>query len=68
MTCLTTLHPKQTARNNKLLADVKRTLNARIYRHAMEEMNWAGEEACLAYLQRFFNRPVSAEFFERFCR
>ena len=61
---------KQTAANNALLADVKRTMNSKIYKRALELANQGtissdnrtDEERVITYLRQFFNCPIDREF------
>jgi hypothetical protein len=67
---------RQTARNNKLLAGVKRMMNAKIYARTVQLVNaptgesegWRtyGQLSAVAYLQQFFSMPISAEVFESY--
>jgi len=59
---------KQTARNNKFLAGVKRMMNHKIYPIVARKLNAEGQDAALAYLKTWFNNPdaVTVEFFVKF--
>ena len=59
---------KQTAANNPFLAGVKKHMNSKIYAHALRIFQADGQPATLQYLQQFFSKPVTAEFFETFQR
>jgi hypothetical protein len=55
---------KQTAGNNRFLAGVKRLMNAKIYRETARLLNAEGTDAALAFLNRYFRNPMTAEQFE----
>ena len=48
---------KQTAKNNKFLAGVKRLMNHKIYASTSRKLNEEGQDAALSYLKTFFNDP-----------
>jgi hypothetical protein len=66
---------KQTARNNKMLAGIKRQMNEKIYKRCLKLMNptpdaryacgydpmSGGPDATRMYLQQFFNRVMTLE-------
>jgi hypothetical protein len=53
----------KTCANTPLLAGIKRAMNHKVYKQALVTYNHGGETECLAYVQQFFNVPVSVEFF-----
>lgn len=65
---------KQTARNNELLAGVKKMMNAKIYLRTMHLVNadpspngmGGGEGAAVMYLQQYFNKPITRDLFVGF--
>jgi hypothetical protein len=52
---------KQTAGNNKLLAEVKKTFNEKIYKHFSKIVNEEGSDKALDYLMNFFKEGIREE-------
>jgi hypothetical protein len=57
---------KQTAANNKLLAQIKKIFNQFVFKKASQLMNEQGTEACLAYIGTMFNDESRAKCMEEF--
>ena len=55
--------PRKTRRTetNKVLAGVKKAMNAPIYKKTRQILNTEGEAAAVEYVGTFFNEPPSAE-------
>lgn len=51
---------KQTAANNELLTAIKKIFNGKIYKHALNILNTAGQEDCLYYVNGFVREPYTA--------
>jgi len=50
---------KQTAGNNKLLKQIKKRFNHKIFAKASKIVNEKGEEAAIEYMQQFSTREIS---------
>jgi hypothetical protein len=57
---------KQTAANNKLLAQIKKIFNQFVFKKASQLMNEQGKEACLAYIAQLFNEASREEAMKQF--
>jgi hypothetical protein len=61
---MNTQNKQKNAAGSRFLKGVKLTMNAKIYARTRTLLNSEGQEAAIAYLQRFFNKPITAATFE----